>query len=135
MGLFGLVSAAEHQRRIKAAVAESERLLGEARGSRHAAEEFIKRIGEDLNEARAEIRRLTDIIVELKRGGHEVSRPVGQVWEPYTTTEADAARAAQLRESHEQSPTTDGGPHSGYLEQMELERAAQQALESEIEEL
>ena len=142
MRLFGLVSAREHQRLLDAqaaATAENARLLGEARGSRHAAEQFLKRMGEDLNEARTEIRRLTDVIIELKRGGHEVARPVGQVWEPYTTAEADAARAAQLRdadpESHEQQPTTDGGPHTGYLERLELVQAARQALESEIQDL
>lgn len=142
MRLFGLVTAREHQKQADAhaaTVAESARLVGEARGSRHAAEQFLKRMGEDLNEARAEIRRLTDVIIELKRGGHEVARPVGQVWDPYTTAEADAARAAQLRdedpESHEQLPTTDGGPRSGYLEHLELEQAAREALESEIQDL
>ena len=125
----------------------SDRIVGEARAARMVAEQFLKRLGEDLNEARAEIKRLTDIIVEMKREGREVGHPVDEQWGAYTTAEADAERSERLRdpeyakrtaqvvedpESHEQQPTTDGGAHTGYTDMVELERAAKTALEADL---
>lgn len=141
--------AAGRERGAMEATTAGARVLAEARTAKVLAERFAKRLERDLDKAQAEVRRLTDIIIEMKKEGRSLPAPIDETWESYTTAEADTARARQLADpeyqkrmaeieeheelaSHQQMPTTDGGPHTGYADALELEAAARRAIESEL---
>ena len=88
-----------------------------------------------LEASQAEVRRLTDAILDMRKDGFSPQGPQDEAWSPYTTEEADLMRmgaSGEVPESHEQTPTTDGGPDSDYALRLELERSAQTALEADL---
>lgn len=137
----------EAEARVRASgLSQVERVAAEARGNMMIAKRFSDRLERDLDDAKKTIEKLMDTIVELKREGRELPHPPEERWRTYTTEEADQMRMAEIDsealaqrtaimerpEHHEQIPSTDGGAHTGYIDALELERAAQRALESEL---
>ena len=152
-----IIGRAKHLRILaeveRDASSSAARLAGEwAKGAAKFEEvvrEFNRHLRTELEAARAENRRLMDTILELKKGGYEIPYPVDERWEGGVSStregdEAHMSRGAEVHTptdfpgevhgmgSHEQAPFTDGGPETDYALRVELERAAEEALNAAL---
>ena len=111
------------------------------------ARAIVVQLEKQLEASQKEVRRLTDVILDLKKGGYELPHPSDEHWGTSSTAEGDAAHMAKGLEvhiptdfpgemdgggSHEQEPYTDGGPQTDYALRAELERAAEEALNADL---